>query len=141
MSTSSSLIRRSFILPVAFALAFSALVSAAQAQSARQLDKHARKIEKRLTKYRQGTYLDIDHRDGSQTYGSLGELAETSFQFTDADSNKVETESYTEIEHVKRANEYIGSGSELRHHIHIPLPVLIVSGVAAAGAAAYLAIR
>ena len=91
MSTSSSLIRRSFILPVAFALAFSALVSAAQAQSARQLDKHARKIEKRLTKYRQGTYLDIDHRDGSQTYGSLGELAETSFQFTDADSNKVES--------------------------------------------------
>ncbi len=141
MSISSSLIRRSFILPVAFALAFSALLPAAQAQSAPQLDKHARKIEKRLAKFDRGTYLGVDLRDGAQAYGSLGELANTSFQFTDSDSNKVETYSYSDIERVKKAKEYIGSGSEPGRHIRIPLPVLIASGLVAAGAAAYLAIR
>lgn len=140
MSSSSSWIRRSFIVLVALVMAFSTLLPAAQAESTPQLDKHARKIEKRLAKFRKGTYIDIDLRNGSQTYGSLGELAETSFQFTDSDSNKTESFSYADIEHVKSAKEYIGSGLEGRHRIRL-LPVLIVSGVVAAGAATYLAVR
>jgi hypothetical protein len=141
MSISSSLIRRTFILPIAFALTFSSLLPGARAQSAPQLDKHARKIERHLAKYRKGTYLNVDLRDDSQIYGSLGSLAETSFQFTDSDSNKVETYSYSDIASVRNAKEYIGSGSEPGRHLHVPLPMLIVSGVVAAGAAAYLAIR
>jgi hypothetical protein len=139
--TISSLIRRIFILPITCALVFSALLPAAQAQSPPQLDKHARRIERHLAKFRKGTYLNVDLRDGSQTYGSLGNLADTSFQFTDSDSNNVVTFSYSDIDRVKSAKEYIGSGSEPGRRIHVPLPVLIVSGIAAAGAAAYLAIR
>ncbi len=141
MNRTVLVIRRNLIVLVAAALAFAAILPAVQAESTPQLDKHARKIEKRLAKFRPGTYLDLDLRDGSDTYGSLGALSDATFQFTDADSNRVETRSYNDIARVKKANEYIGSGSEPGHHIHVPLSVLIVTGAAAAGAAAYLAIR
>lgn len=122
------------------ALASFALLGAptfAHAQSSAPLDKHARRIEKRLTKYRQGTFLDFEFRDSSQTFGSLGPLSAASFQFTDADSNKTQTHNYSELVHVTNAKEYIGEGSEPRHHIHLLVPVIIGAGVAAAGIATY----
>jgi hypothetical protein len=124
----------------AFALASFALLAAAtfaHAQSSVPLDKHARRIEKRLTKYRQGTFLDFEFRDSSQTFGYLGPLSAASFQFTDADSNKTQTHYYSELAHVTNAKEYIGEGSEPRHHIHLLVPVIIGAGVAAGGIAAY----
>ncbi len=47
--------------------AFSLIVAAtlAQAQTSAPLDKHARKIEKRLAKFRPGTFLDFEFRDSS----------------------------------------------------------------------------
>ena len=54
------------------ALASFALLTAttlAPAQSSAPLDKTRRRIEKRLTKYRQGTFLDFEFRDSSQTFG------------------------------------------------------------------------
>ena len=127
-----------FLVAIAFAsVALLAAVAPAQAQSSAPLDKHSRRIEKRLAKYRQGTFLDFEFRDSSQTFGSLGPLSPGSFQFTDSDSNKTQTHSYSELVHVKQAREYIGEGSEPRHHVRLLVPVIIGAGAAAAGIAAY----
>ncbi|MGA2753060.1 MAG: hypothetical protein ABSE53_04780 [Terracidiphilus sp.] len=114
-----------------------ATATLAHTQSSAPLDKHARRIEKRLTKYRQGTFLDFEFRDSSQTFGSLGPLSAASFQFTDSDSNKTQTHSYSDLVEVKKAREYIGEGSEPRHHVRLLVPVLIGAGAAAAGIATY----
>jgi hypothetical protein len=121
------------ILVAAFALIV--VAPACQAQSSTPLDKHARKIEKRLAKFRPGTYLDFEFRDRSETYGSLGTLSEASFQFTNADSNKTETHLYADVARVKKAKEYIGAGSEPEHHVHLLVPLLIGAGAAAAAVA------
>ena len=128
---------RTFAIPALVLFALLAAATLAPAQSSAPLDKHARRIEKRLTKYRQGTFLDFEFRDSSQTFGSLGPLSAASFQFTDADSNKTQTHYYSELTHVTNAKEYIGEGSESRHHIHLLVPVIIGAGVAAGGIAAY----
>jgi hypothetical protein len=128
---------RIFAIPALASFALLAAATLAPAQSSAPLDKHARRIEKRLTKYRQGTFLDFEFRDSSQTFGSLGPLSAASFQFTDADSNKTQTHYYSELTHVTNAKEYIGEGSEPRHHIHLLVPVIIGAGVAAGGIAAY----
>jgi len=124
----------------ALALASFALLATAtlaQAQSPAPLDKHARRIEKRLTKFRQGALLDFEFRDSSQTFGSLGPLSAASFQFTDSDSNRLQTHSYADLAEVRRAKEYIGEGSEPRHHVRLLVPIIIGAGVAAGGIAAY----
>ena len=127
-----------FLVAVAFAsVALLAAVAPTRAQSSTPLDKHARRIEKRLAKFRQGTFLDFEFRDSSQTFGALGPLSSASFQFTDSDSNKTQTHLYSELVHVKQAREYIGEGSEPRHHVRLLVPVLIGAGAAAAGIAAY----
>jgi len=124
----------------ALALASFALLATAtlaQAQSSAPLDKHARRIEKRLTKFRQGALLDFEFRDSSQTFGSLGPLSAASFQLTDSDSNRLQTHSYADLAEVRRAKEYIGEGSEPRHHVRLLVPIIIGAGVAAGGIAAY----
>jgi len=118
-----------------------AAIPAAQAQTAQDLSKHARKIEKRLARYGAGTYLDLAFRDSTQAYGSLGQLSAVSFQFTDSDSNRLETRSYDDVTDVKKAKEYIGSGSEPGRHVHLLLPVLIGAGAAAAAFAIVQALR
>jgi hypothetical protein len=128
---------RIFAIPALALFALFAAATLAPAQSSTPLDKHARRIEKRLTKYRQGTFLDFQFRDSSQTFGSLGPLSAASFQFTDADSNKTQTHYYSELAHVTNAKEYIGEGSEPRHHIHLLVPVIVGAGIAAGGIAAY----
>ncbi len=128
----------------ALAIAAFSLIAAAtlvQAQTSAPLDKHARKIEKRLAKFRQGAFLDFEFRDSSQAFGSLGPLSAASFQFTDADSNKTQTHLYAEVSEVKKAKEYIGEGSESRHHVRLLVPVLIGAAAAAAGIATYEAVR
>jgi len=137
-----SLVHRTSAVHSLFAMALAsvallAAVPPALAQSSAPLDKHARRIAKRLAKYRQGTFLDFEFRDSSQTFGALGPLSPASFQFTDSDSNKVQTHSYSELVHVKQAREYIGEGSEPRHHVRLLVPVIVGAAVAAGGIAAY----
>jgi hypothetical protein len=146
MKFSVSLIRSkstAHILAIPALALFALLVTAtlAPAQTSAPLDKHARRIEKRLTKFQPGTFLDFEFRDSSQTFGSLGPLSASSFQFTDSDSNKTQTHFYADLAQVKKAKEYIGEGSEPRHHIHLLVPVLIGAGVAAAGIATYEIVR
>jgi len=127
-----------FLVALAIAsVATLAAVAPAQAQSSAPLDKHARKIERELAKFRQGTVLDFEFRDSSKTFGALGPLSPASFQFTDSDSNKTQTHLYSDLVHVKQAREYIGEGSEPRHHVRLLVPIIIGAGVAAAGIATY----
>ena len=126
--------RNSFLL-VAIAFVCVTLPPACQADSSAKLEKHARKIEKRLTKYRTGTVVQIDFRDNSEARGSLGNLSDATFQIVNADSNKLQTFNYADVSGVKRAKEYIGTGSERGHHFRLWVP-LVVGAVAASGAVA-----
>lgn len=114
------------------------VISASQAQ---QLDKHARKVEKRLTKYRTGAFLEVDLRDSSATLGSLGDLSDASFQLTSSDNNRKVTISYADVAHVKKGKEYIGAGSEPTRHARLWVPVLIGAAAAGAGVGVYAALR
>jgi hypothetical protein len=141
MNSALSRFLRKSAVPIVAVLALIVVVPVTRAETAPQLDKHARKIEKHLAKFRPGTYLDFEFRDGSQTFGSLGEMSDASFQFTDADSNKIETHLYSDVASVRKAKEYIGEGSGHGHHVRLLLPVLISAGVVAAGLATYEALR
>ena len=140
MKSIFSKLRRTAAVSIAVALALIAVVPATQAESPASLDKHARKIEKRLAKYRPGTFLQFDFRDAPSVYGSLGPLANASFQYTDSDNNKTETRPYADLERVRPAKEYIGEGSAHRR-VHLFLPIVIGAGVAAGGIAAYEVMR
>jgi hypothetical protein len=118
-----------------------AVAPASFAQQNPSLDKHARKVEKKLSKFRAGSFVQVDFRDNSTSLGSLGSLSASTFQFTDSDNNKTETFAYRDVAQVRPAKEYIGEGSEPGRHFHVSLPVLIAAGAVAAGAATYLAIR
>jgi hypothetical protein len=109
------------------------MIPACQAQSTPNLDKHARKVYKRLNKYSAGTYLTLALRDGSDSSGVLKTVSESSFTLVDADNNQPETYLYGNVAKVERGKEYIGEGSEPRHHIRLWVPVVL--GVVAAGAA------
>ncbi len=128
--------RRKSIIHVAIAWALIAVVPASQAESAARIDKHTRKIEKRLAKYRTGAFLQVDLRDNTEVLGSLGELSGTTFLLTSSDNNRKMTISYADVAKVKKGREYIGEGSEPVHHIPHLAPILI--GAVAAGAAVTL---
>lgn len=134
--------RNSFLLVVT-AFAFIALAPACHADSDAKLEKHARKIEKRLAKYRTGTLVQVDFRDNSEALGSLGDLSGATFQITNSDSNKVQTFHYTDVSSVKQTKEYIGAGSgfESWHHVRLWKPLLVGAVVAGGGIAAYEATR
>jgi hypothetical protein len=131
--------RKLFLCLVVVLFTFSA-VPAAFAQQSPGLDKHARKIEKKLARLRAGSIVQIDLRNHSTSLGSLGSLSADTFQVTDSDNNKTETFAYNDVAQVHKAKEYIGEGSE-PGRLHVPLPVLIAAGAVAAGAATYLAVR
>ena len=131
--------RNSCLLAVAFASI--ALAPTIPAQSSAKIEKHARKIEKRLAKYRTGTFVQVNLQNRSQAMGSLGDVSDATFQITDSDNNKVETFGYADVARVYKAKEYIGAGSEPGHHIHLLVPVLIVAAAAGGGIAAYEATR
>jgi len=102
--------------------------------SGANLDKHARKIHRELTRFRPGNYIRLTFADMSERTVALDSLEDTSFTVTNAETNNRETHTYDEIARVHREKDYIGEGSE-GHVRHIPLWVPITVGVLAAGAA------
>ena len=136
-----SFLRCNSLLLVAIAFASIALAPASRAESSEKLEKHARKIEKKLAKYRTGTLLQVDLRDNSEALGSLGDVSDATFQITNADSNKVQTFSYADVTRVRKTKEYIGAGSEPEHHFRLWVPVVIAAAAAGGGIAAYEATR
>ncbi len=132
---------RKSLLCLVVAFTLFATVPAAFTQQNPNLDKHARKIEKKLTKFRAGSFVQIDLRNDSMSLGSLGPLSESTFQVVDSDTNKAVTFAYSDVAAVHKGTQYIGEGSEPGRRFHISLPVLIAAGAVAAGAATYFAIR
>ena len=128
-----SIVRIAFLCALVAPLAFSQ-TALCSAESAPHMEKHTRKIEKKLTKYNPGTYLRIVFRDHSESLGIVDRLGATSFTFTDADSNATRSYQYTDVAIVEKGETYIGEGSRRRH-----LPRLVVFGMAGAAAAGAIA--
>ncbi len=124
-------------LALAATLIASAPVSRAQAGAAPSLDKHARKIHKRLAKYPPGTYVNIVLRDGSESAGALSTVHAASFTITNADNNAPETHNYADVAKVQKGREYIGAGSEAEHHVHWVRWGIAGAAVAGAAVAAF----
>jgi hypothetical protein len=132
--------RKSFLW-LAVAVLPLTMVPAAYSQQNPSLDKHGRRIEKRLAKFRAGSFMEIDLRDGSQRLGSLGALSGDTFQMTDTDNNKTVTFAYDDVATVHKSTEYIGEGSEPGHRPRFLVPVLISAAAAAATVAIVETVR
>ena len=135
------LLRHRRYLPVVFLLGWIALAPAGRAASPAKLEKHARKIEKKLKQYRPGAFLEVDLRNGDPILGSLGKRSGATFQMVDADSNQLETIAYVDVIRVKRTQEYIGDDGNRPHSIRHWTPLLIGAAGAAAAGASYMAVR
>jgi hypothetical protein len=131
--------RRQPIILILAASALLAVAPVAHASSSDPVDKHARKMEKRLARYRAGSFLQLDLRDSSEVMGHIAQLSDASFRFTDADNNKIQTYSYADVAHVKEATEYIGAGSEFGRHFRLWVPVVVGAAIAGGAVAAYQA--
>lgn len=114
---------------------------AAQAEKNPNFDKHARKIEKKLSKFHPGSYVQIDFRNNSESIGSLGLLSDATFQVTNADNNKAETYAYADVAQVRKGNAYIGEGSRPGHHIRPLVPIVVAAAAAAAAVAIVEVVR
>jgi hypothetical protein len=110
------------------------LAESGSSNSSPNLDKHARKVHRELTRFSPGNYIRLTFTDKSERVVALDSLEDTSFMATNAETNNRETHAYDEIAHVNREKNYIGEGSD-RHVRHIPLWIPITVGVLAAGAA------
>jgi hypothetical protein len=126
---------------IAAAILMAGFAPICRAESSAKLEKHAQKIEKRLARYRTGTLVQIDFRDNSEAQGSLRDVSDTSFQITNADSNKVQTFNFADVSRVRKAKEYIGTASGSEHHFRLWIPVVIAAAVVGGGIAAYEATR
>jgi hypothetical protein len=133
-SSSSALI---LITALAFALITvtpRCLAESGGSNSSPNLDKHARKVHRELTRFSPGNYIRLTFTDGSERTVALDSVEDTSFTGTNAESNNRETHTYDEIARVTREKNYIGEGSDRRVR-HIPLWIPITVGLLAAGAA------
>lgn len=132
---------RSAVLLVVVAMGWTMLSPASRAASPTKLEKHARKIAKKLARYRPGAFLEVDLRNGDSILGSLGKLAGADFQILDSDSNKMQSVDYADVASVKTAKEYIGDGSEPSHRFRHWTPLLIGAAAVAAAGASYAGMR
>ncbi|HUX44962.1 MAG TPA: hypothetical protein VMV57_09445 [Terracidiphilus sp.] len=107
-----------------------------QAQGAGNLSKHARKVHKTLERYAAGSYLHLELSDGTDLYGTLGSLADTSFGFVDSDNNATQSVTYESVDHVRRDAPTVSRGDYPHHHGRL-LKVVLVGAAAAAGFAVY----
>ncbi|MGH9599698.1 MAG: hypothetical protein ACRD27_07515 [Terracidiphilus sp.] len=129
------------IVGVILACLLASFTPLCRAESQAHIAKHARKVEKRLARTPEGTYLHLVFRDHAETLGSLGALSASSFAFTNADTNATQTYSYADVARVEKGDAYIGEGSVRRHHFRLLIPAAIVVGGAAVAAAVVLAAR
>jgi hypothetical protein len=116
---------------IGLALLLLACAPAGQAQAG--MDKHERKIHRKLLKYPEGRYLHLVLRSSTDNYGALGAVSDASFTFKSADTNAVSTYTYNDVVRVRTDREPIGKGSEPEHR-YIRPRTLIIAGVLAAGA-------
>jgi hypothetical protein len=101
------------------ALIFVAFVPMCQAGAGSKADKHAQKIEKKLSRYKTGTLLHLEFNNNTECTGTVNTLSDTSFTFNNTDTNAKETHPYSDVSSVEKGKEYIGAGSVPKHHAHI----------------------
>lgn len=121
---------------LAVALAWTALLPMCGAQNSNTMDKHARKVMKTLSKYDKGTYLHLEMRDGSDLYGTLGSMQDTTFGFVDSDNNAAQTVAYGNVDRVRHDAQSVSERDYPRPHRHL-LPLLLIGAAGAAGTAVY----
>ena len=109
------------------------LANAPAGQAQASLDRHARKIQKKLSRFPTGSYLHLVLHGSTNNYGALGTVSDASFTFKSSDTNAESTYSYSDIVRVETDREPIGQGSEREHH-YIRPRTLIIAGILAAGA-------
>ncbi len=93
---------------------------AASAKSLQKQAKQARKVQARLAKFPPGALVHLQFRDGSESTGRLGKMAENSFSFTNSDSNANETHQYIDVTKIEKGKEYIGRNSSPHRWLHLP---------------------
>jgi hypothetical protein len=116
--------RRSFggkvVLSMAMVLMLVACVPVCQARSGSKAEKHAQKMQKKLSKYKPGTLLHLEFNDDTECTGKLLNLSEASFTFNNTETNAKETHNYSDVTQVEKDKQYIGQGSApKKRHIHI----------------------
>jgi hypothetical protein len=111
-----------------------------QAESVPSVERHARKVQKKLAKFAPGRYLHLIFLDDTQSYGALGPLSRDSFRFTNADTNNTVTYEYADVSRIRTDKEFIGEGTAPERHIRHLVPILI-GAAAAGGAVAYVEMR
>jgi hypothetical protein len=126
----SSAVRRTLTC-ILIASAILACAPAGQAQAS--LDRHERKIHKKLVRYQAGSYLHLVLHDRTDSYGALGAVTDASFTFKNADTNAFATYSYDDVVRIRTDREPIGEGTAPERHYFRPR-TLIIAGVLAAGA-------
>lgn len=109
--------RWALCLGVALVLAWGAPLCLARSGS--KADKHAQKMEKKLSKYKSGTVLHLEFADNTESLGTVIALSKDSFTFSNSDTNAKETHLYRDVSHVEKGKEYFGAGAAPKHHIHI----------------------
>lgn len=107
------------VLCLGAALALVVCVPLCQAKSGSKSDKHAQKIEKKLSKYKTGTLLRVAFNDNTECTGTVNTLSDVSFTFNNSETNAKETHNYSDVSSVDKGKEYIGQGSAPKKHIHI----------------------
>lgn len=96
-----------------------AMAPAAQLRAATKEEKRVQKIEKKLSRFKPGTYLHLQFNNNTECSGTINTLSDASFTFNNADSNAKETHLYAEVFKVEKGKQYIGEGSAPTHHIHV----------------------
>lgn len=107
------------LLVLAAALVLVVCVPVCQARSGSKADKHAQKVQKKLSKYKAGTLLHLEFNDNTECTGTVNALSETSFTFNNTETNAKENHNYSDVSIVEKGKTYIGQGSAPKRHIHI----------------------
>jgi hypothetical protein len=109
--------KRALCLAAAVLLVLS--VPVCQARSGSKADKHAQKVQKKLSKYKTGTLLRLELNDNTECLGTVNTLSDTSFTFNNSETNAKENHNYSDVSDVDKGKAYIGQGSTPKHRTHI----------------------
>jgi len=105
-------------LCLAAAMILVGCVPVCQAGSGTKFDKHAQKIEKKISRFKTGTLLHLEFNNNTECSGTVNTLADTSFTINNSETNAKETHLYSDVSRVEKGKEYIGQGSTPKHHFH-----------------------
>ena len=107
------------LLCLAAALVLIVSVPVCQARSGSKAEKHAQKVQKKLSRYKAGTLLHLEFNNNTECLGTVITLSDTSFAFNNSETNAKENHNYSDVSDVDKGKAYIGQGSTPKRRIHI----------------------